>query len=79
MRFSDRDEGAARRQRVVREPDEVLLLIEVPVVQDHAHGDHVGARQRVLQEITRRGRYARSGRGPGDPALRDRLDHRQIE
>jgi len=39
-----RDERAARRKRIVREAHEVLLPIEVPVVQDHAHRDHVRVR-----------------------------------
>ena len=67
----DRDERAARGQRLVRRADEVLLLLEVPVVQDHAHRDDVRARQRVAKKSP-----DRPSMRSASPASRDRRSAR---
>src|SRR5215510_1094211 len=75
----DGDEGTTGRQGIVGEADEVPLLLEVPVVEDHAHRDHIGLWQRVAQEITRGGGDPVGESGGGDGLLRDRLDGREVE
>src|SRR5215471_13861171 len=49
------DEHALRRQCLVGCADQRLLLLEVPVVQDQAHRDDVGARQWVAEGVPGRG------------------------
>ena len=75
----DGHERAAGRQRVVGGADEVHLLLQIPVVQNHAHRDDVGLGQRVFEKIAGRGADAVAQAGGGDVLLRDRLDRRQIE
>ena len=75
----DGHQRTAGRQSVVGRADEVHLLLQIPVVQNHAHRDDVGLRQRVFEEITGRGADAILQSGGGDVFVRDRLDWRQIE
>src|SRR5215468_9435023 len=58
----DGDEHAVSWQRLVGCADQRLLLLEVPVVQDQAHRDDVGARQWVAEGVPGRG-----GHGVGQP------------
>ena len=75
----DHNESAAGREGVVGRADEVHLLLQIPVVQNHAHRDDVGLRQRIFEEITGRGADAILQSGGRDVSLRDRLHWRQIE
>ena len=75
----DGHQRAAGRQGVVGRADEVHLLLQIPVVQNHAHRDDVGLGQRVFEEIAGRRADAILQPGGGDVFLRDRLDRRQIE
>jgi len=56
-----------------------FLLLQVPVVEDHPHRDHVNLGQRVLEEISgrRRGTIGKPGRG--DVLLGYRLNGREVE
>src|SRR4030095_9481208 len=45
------DKRSAWRQGVVGCTDQVHFLFQVPVVEDHAHGDHIGVWQWVREEI----------------------------
>ena len=54
IRFSTAMNAPPGGQRVVGGPDELLLPLQVPVVQDHAHRDHVGRRERIGEEVARR-------------------------
>ena len=75
----DGHERAAGRQGVVGRADEVHLLLQIPVVQNHAHRDDVGLGQRVFEEITGRRADAVLQAGGGDVFFRDGFDGRQIE
>src|SRR5467141_177041 len=48
------DQGATLGQGVVSLPDELLLLVKVPVVQDVPHHDDVRLWKRIREEVTRR-------------------------
>ena len=47
----DGHQRAAGRQGVVGRADEVHLSLQIPVVQNHAHGDHVRLGQGFTEEI----------------------------
>ena len=75
----DHHQGSVGRQRVVCSPNEVQLLLQVPVVEDHPHRDEIGLRQRIDEEVARGGRDAIAQAGGGDALRRDGLDDRQVE
>src|SRR5436305_13498407 len=47
------DEGAPRRQCIIGGSDQVHLLLKIPIMQNHAHSDHVGFGQGILKEVAR--------------------------
>jgi hypothetical protein len=67
------------RQRVVGRPDQVLLFLEIPVMQDHPHCNHIRFGQRVTEKISRGGLDAVRQAFSGDCLSRDGFDCRQIE
>src|SRR6266849_4676762 len=73
------DKGAAGRKGIVGRADEVQLLLQIPVVENHTHGDHVRFRQRVLKEIAGGCAHAIAQPGRRDVLPRDRFYGRQIE
>ena len=75
----DGDQRAARRQSVIGRADQVHLLLQIPVVQNHAHRDDVGLGQRVFEEIAGGSADAIAQSGGGDVFSRDGFDRRQIE
>ena len=74
-----RDQRTARRQRIVGRADQVHLLLQIPIVENHAHGDQVRFRQRVLKEIAGGCADAIAQPGGRDVPARDRFYRRQIE
>jgi hypothetical protein len=46
----DGDERAVLRQRVVGRLDQLFLFLEIPVVQNHSHGNHIRFWQRSLKK-----------------------------
>jgi hypothetical protein len=44
------DERAVLRQRVVGRLDQLFLFLEIPVVQNHSHGNHIRFWQRSLKK-----------------------------
>src|SRR6266436_5470996 len=73
------DKRAACRKGIVGRADEVQLLLQIPVVENHTHGDHVRFRQRVLTEIAGGCAHAIAQPGRRDVLQRDRFYRRQIE
>src|SRR5262245_3856885 len=67
----DRHERAAGRQGVVGGTDEVHLLLQIPIVENHSHCDDVGLGKRVLKKISGRSNDSSSQTGGGDMFLRD--------
>src|SRR5215468_9413254 len=47
----DHDKSAVLWQGVVRGSNELHLLLQIPIVQDHAHGNHVRFRQGITEEV----------------------------
>src|SRR5215510_7051389 len=47
----DHDKSAALRQGVVRGSNELHLLLQLPIVHNHPHGNHVRFRQGITEEI----------------------------
>src|SRR5262249_46068591 len=47
----DHDKSAALWQGVIRGSNELHLLLQIPIVQDHAHGNHVRFRQGITEEV----------------------------
>jgi len=45
------DERPTRRECIIRCAEEMHLLLEIPVMQNHAHGDDIGFGQRVVEEV----------------------------
>ncbi len=75
----DGHERATGRQRVVGGANEVHLLLQIPVVENHAHGDDVGLRQRVFEEIAGGCDDAVFQSGGGDVLLGDGFDFAEVE
>ena len=46
------DDRTLRGQRLIRLAEEQPLLVQIPVVKNMPHDDHVARRQRVLEEIS---------------------------
>ena len=78
MMFSMATNAPPAGQRVVGRLDEVHLLLEVPVVKDHAHRDHVGVGQRIGEKVNRLGRDAVTEPGCGDLPRGDGRCGRQV-
>lgn len=74
----DGNKRATRRQGIVGRADEVHLFLEIPVVEDHAHCNDVGFRQRVFEEIAGCGSDALTQAGAGDMFFGDRLNDGQV-
>ena len=47
------DQSTTVGQRPVRLVEQHALLIEIPVVEDVTHGDHIRGRKRLIKEIAR--------------------------
>src|SRR6266540_6753048 len=74
----DGHECATRRKRVVRGANQVQLLLQIPVVQDHAHRDEVGLGQRVGEKIACTGADTATESSGGDALARDGFNGGQI-
>src|SRR5436309_2998596 len=72
-------ERAGRRQRLVGFPDELLLLAQIPVVQDVSHHHDPGAREGVLEEVARGEPEPVTEAVSRDVLLEDRPHLRKIE
>src|ERR1700751_4524075 len=75
----DSNKCATGWKRVVGGADELHLFLQVPVVQNHSHYDHVRFRQRVPEEIACGSADPISQSGRGNMLFRYRLDRGQVE
>jgi len=66
------------RQRLIGGPDQMQLLVQIPVVQDGSHRDYVGLRQGVCKEIEPLRRHSLRQAGSRNLARRDWCNHGQI-
>jgi len=75
----DGDERAAGRERIVGRADKLHLFLQVPIVQNHPHRDHVSLGQWVLKEIAGCNADAIAQAGGGDVLSCHGFDRRQVE
>ena len=71
--------SAAGRQRIVGGADELHLLLEVPIVEDHAHRDDVRLGQRIMKKSPDAVPTRSVKPAGGNVLSRDGFDGRQIE
>jgi hypothetical protein len=71
-------ERAPRRQGIVSCADKVHFLLQIPIVEDHAHRNHIRFRQRLGEEIKSFGRDSIRKSRCGDFSLRDPGRRRKI-
>src|SRR5262249_11338679 len=72
-------EGTSWGQGIICLPNEHLLLLEVPVVQDHPHRDDVRLGQRIGEKVASDGPYAVGEARLLDLSCGYRRDLREIE